>query len=332
MRYGRRRDLGAPGLDDLVLEWAQAEHRVAAEEKRLDRLSWHQLLERREAHKHVLAARERAGEILAALPTDGLETFARTVVLGVWQDIARRHMPKRHPYHLDLERLRSASADDVAAAAAARTVVIRRYPFSMIAGQVPGFTDMVTTKFVARTLDAEAAHVRTVVEDPVMLVDHISHGYPDDDPGGSDGFVMVVQHQASGLRAMFNSRPDGFGGVGSKAHSIGSIDPDRPGPAWDWGRFAGLGIGTRVYLAAALRRPDVRWEGSPLTEYSTAVRRKLHAHDPYSWSASCTWCTDRAIDWRQAVPGDFAGHPRQLLSLDLVELKEADNHSSSGGV
>ena len=150
-------------------------------------------------------------------------------------------------------------------------------------------------------LNAEAieAFIRAEVDrrqvgaaDPVLLTD--------DRPGAerranrSGERWLTVQHQASGLRAIFKYTPgETQGHVVSKSYKIESIDPTRPEDpidrAPDWRDWVGLGIGERIYLKAAELLPEQRWGATSVTPAAAALRVKLHARDPWRWwSRTCT--------------------------------------------
>lgn len=60
----------------------------------------------------------------------------------------------------------------------------------------------------------------------------------------------------------------------------------------DWERYAGLGIGKRLYLVGASLLPDLRWGASSTQSGAIGARIALHAADPYRWSTTgCSWCT-----------------------------------------
>lgn len=125
--------------------------------------------------------------------------------------------------------------------------------------------------------------------------------------------IMTVQHKQSGLRAIFTDTQDGFGGIYSKPYRIASIDPDNPGPSSDWERFAGLGIGTRLYRQGASIWRAVRWRSHTASPAAVAVRRKLHREDPYRWEARCDWCTQvdetKWLYWEKRTRAEFSNHP-----------------------
>lgn len=125
--------------------------------------------------------------------------------------------------------------------------------------------------------------------------------------------VMIVQHLASGLRARF-AMLGKIGTVFSKPYSIGSIDPENPGTATQWESYVGLGIGERIYCEAHRLAPDVRWVSGASSPYSTRLREKLHAADPYIWSARCQWCEQNLeklgiYSWDAADREFFNDHP-----------------------
>jgi hypothetical protein len=142
-----------------------------------------------------------------------------------------------------------------------------------------------------------------VVDDPTIYL--LRTTTPEGNP------MTVLQHAASGLRGRFAVDPfDGFGDVFSKPYDIPSINPDNPHDDGNrWELYAGLGIGRRLYLAAAELHPHIRWRAGIQSPYAAPLRTRLHDADPYHWGASCTWCNERRIIWREADPTELAEHP-----------------------
>jgi hypothetical protein len=142
---------------------------------------------------------------------------------------------------------------------------------------------------------AEIERLQKVAADPVMLTHDVPVSrFAQDHPGLRE---LVVQHQASGLRASFFYGGDHaqVGWVVSKTYSIDSIDPDRfeidhsRGSAWQ--TYVGLGIGMNLYAHVAEVLPEVRWEDKSISPYGQAVRRKLHALDPWRWHLKDCGCS-----------------------------------------
>lgn len=171
----------------------------------------------------------------------------------------------------------------------------------------PGVDALVRGHLNQQAVTAIAHHevdeIQKIVTDPTI---YYRHGTDEGDP------ATIVQHAASGLRARFTVRAyDGRGVVFSKPWVIPSIDPDDPdhrGQGWE--RYIGLGIGRRLYLAAASFHPNTRWSTDVVSGEAQPLRSRLHAADPYKWSGECSWCEDRRIVWQTASPAVFAPHPR----------------------
>ena len=152
---------------------------------------------------------------------------------------------------------------------------------------------------------AEVARVTEVANSADYLTKHTPPSEFTDDK-----HHLVVQHRASGLRALFRWR-DGaqIGGIHAKSYEIPSIDPSRVGH--DEGlqavhQWEGLGITSRLYQYGATLQPALRWGATHLTNQSAALRRRLHRHDPWRFAASsnleqhpttaCRWCIDNGWD------------------------------------
>jgi hypothetical protein len=139
---------------------------------------------------------------------------------------------------------------------------------------------------VRKVIEAEVEHRAAVAADPVILHKYVVDGR------GRPG--LIVQHQASGLRAHFGYA-DNPGFVFSKPSSIGSIDPDRPDEpevpdgGQGWLTYTGLGIGGRLYRYGAEMLPEYRWRSTAGPDAARALRRRLHREAPWRWhSAECS--------------------------------------------
>lgn len=188
--------------------------------------------------------------------------------------------------------------------------------------QVPAreVTERLTPDRVPALIAAEIARLDEIAADPTM----VSRDRPapprrlsDDDD--ADRRELVVQHRGSGLRARFTyggRESAEVGWVVSKTYSIDSVDPDRVETTHtrgsSWRTYAGLGIGMMIYTHAAHLLPAMRWADNSVSPYGQAVRRKLHALDPWRWEMRDCECSPQ---WRELdeppstpCPPDDAGH------------------------
>lgn len=167
---------------------------------------------------------------------------------------------------------------------------------------IPGLLDWLTVEHAHDLIGRITAQVRATAADPVLL--HQVGTTTDGDD------ALWIQHQATGLRARFHLPKPGSdrGKVYAKPYNISSIDPANPGPAKAWEQYVGLGVGTRIYQLAAELYPHVRWAGRGQPG-ALGVRNKLHPSNPYRWQTDCDWCTSHQINWDQADPDAFRGHP-----------------------
>ncbi len=240
-------------------------------------------------------SRKRAAAALRELEEkDGLaaaaEKWARILIYEELERPWVQASPPTNPWHPRLLSLLPQLAPTVLSAASARPGVdalVRRH---------------LTEQAVTDIAHHEVTKTQKIVQDPRIFV---LHGTDQGDP------MTVVQHAASGLRARFTVRAyDGRGTVFSKPYVIRSIDPDDPdhnGQGFE--RHVGLGIGRRLYLAAASFHPGTRWSTDLVSDHARPLRSRLHAADPYRWSGECAWCEDRLIFWQTADPAVFAPHP-----------------------
>ncbi|WP_065569696.1 hypothetical protein [Microbacterium oleivorans] len=240
-------------------------------------------------------SRKRAAAALRELEeTDGLaaaaEEWARILIYEELERAWAQTSPGANAWHPRLLSHLPQLAPAVVAAASER----------------PNVDTLVQRHLTQQAVTAIATHkvaeIQKVVTDPKI---YIRHGTNEGDP------MTVVQHAASGLRARFTVRAlDGRGVVFSKPYAIASIDPDDPdhqGQGWE--RYVGLGIGRRLYLAAAAFHPRTRWSSDLVSQHAQPLRSRLHAADPYVWSGECSWCDDRLIVWQTADPAVFDPHP-----------------------
>jgi len=259
--------------------------------RRLDRT-----LKEREVRAAGWFSRKRE---LAALRTleasDGLEeatqSYARVLLCGEvidgWQRISP-HANQWHPRLLD-------HLPELAEKAAAAAI--------LEAGDDALLRGMLTPSAAEQCARENVEAVQLVVDDPTIYVQQAT---------ASDGGPRtVLQHAASGLRGRFTvDRFDGFGVIFSKPYDIPSINPNDPYDAGEhWERYAGLGIGRRLYLAAAELHPHIRWGAGQQSPYAAPLRSRLHNADPTRWDGYCAWCRERLITWRSAGTSKFAQHP-----------------------
>lgn len=286
-----------PSLRAQVIYWAECEHyAVAAEELAAERSPrrFHQRAALLAAARH---RRSRADRARSRLSEGALDTLVSDLLVEAWEDEAATLGTHRHPFHPGLDAQREQRLPDILARLRAEPLR-DDWPSTheISPAAVPGLPERLTIDFASRALQQAAAHVRGVADSDTFLVERLPSG-------------VMIQHQASGLRATFTRRLDGLGFVDSKPYNIASIDPDRPGLDVDWEPYVGLGIGTRIYRRAAELLPDIRWTSQASTDYAVGLRIKLHTDDPYRWEGPCRWCTARQYDWRHARREDFDRHP-----------------------
>lgn len=243
----------------------------------------------------------QAEERLAAVSPQRWGEISRAVTDHVVRRV-RSTMTHRHPFHLEV-------LDEIEEV----VELVLEHVGEVYLGEDPTDFQFATTvdtvPQVAQRIDADAIeefiregveHYQVVAAGSQLLTEW------------RDEQVLVVQHQASGLRARFTVEEDGFGSVYSKSYKIRSIDPR------DDGRvggdrihdFYGLGIGEQLYLRGAEEIPGVRWMSGVSSVPAKRVRRRLHRRDPYVWEGQCHWCAERKILWELAGAAQFAGHPR----------------------
>ncbi|MFE6508102.1 hypothetical protein ACFVBP_10565 [Nocardioides sp. NPDC057764] len=168
--------------------------------------------------------------------------------------------------------------------------------------EVPQLVERLTPAAVRATITAEVDRLQEIARDPVFLDKEVA-----EDPRGAG---LVVQHRASGMRVMFIPAGESPGIVFAKPYKIDSIDPDEPPRSshW-WMTYQGLGIGQRVYLRGAELLPDLRWRDTSGADEARALRRKLHAIDPYTWHLGNCICSQA---WKNFTRDEATAASHQL--------------------
>lgn len=277
---------------------------VDAARLRLDltkRRHWRVRRSRRDDLARAVARRDRCASKVRDSDADDV---AFALVEQLWNGHASKLRAKTNPWHPRLEPHRRQLSGKIAQEALAQTV--RGSGREAKAGDIPALAALLTEPAVRTMLDEHAAKINAVAADP-----RVETANRFDSDGQS---VYVVEHPASGIRARFHLPNPGsvIGSVYSKPYDIAPVDTSHHA---DWERYAGLGVGTRIYRYAADRFPAVRWSVQMTSEYSSAVRRRLHNLDPYRWqSQSCDWCRHHGLadrqQWEAASEADYEEHPR----------------------
>ncbi|WP_298462110.1 hypothetical protein [uncultured Cellulomonas sp.] len=255
------------------------------------------------------ARRDAVDTALAVERTLSDSTLTRRVAAEAIHTTIRAHRAHshRHKYHreilAELDHLVRAIAADLRAPGGLPLA----YEHVTLDEMPPALQAELTLDQIRRHITTAVAHYEQVADDPVLLTQWRRPGRD-----------LVVQHQASGLRAQFlqvDSGPADVGAMGtilSKPYRVGSVDPQGgPDPSGDnWQRYAGLGIGRRIYLEGARLMPAIRWQASAASPHARGVRAHLHRQDPYTWAHSgCEWCSSRHLDWGRTPRQSFSGHP-----------------------
>ncbi|WP_419707970.1 hypothetical protein [Promicromonospora sp. NFX87] len=195
----------------------------------------------------------------------------------------------RNPFHpRTLEIL-----DEVAAFILERRGV--RDGFADVVDDLPPLAKRLNQAGIEEYIRAEIARRQAVAADPVLLVKHQQAELNTVQSHRAGEQWLIVQHKASGMRSRFMYKPDQVEGkVYARPFGIASIDPDRiedpQNRAPEWQDYAGLGIGTKLYLRATEELPDVRWGATSVSPYAEPLRTKLHAIDPWRWRSRMCSC------------------------------------------
>jgi hypothetical protein len=212
----------------------------------------------------------------------------RSVAMDYWQDNGLHGSPF-HPralVHLDIV-----------------TDAVMQQPEWELQVRNPRVTKHLTPDGIKALYRAEVERLQIVAADPVILThDGPSETFVRTKPGLRE---LVVQHKASGLRAAFYYGRKQPGWVVSKTYSIDSIDPERietessRGSSWE--TYVGLGIGMKLYAHAGKILPEVRWADRSISPTGKAVRRKLHALNPWRWHLKECRCS---AEWEGVTSPD----------------------------
>jgi hypothetical protein len=266
-----------------------------------ERVAWYHPIDRKKAIQEALEAESKASHRSAALSADNLRSVAEDLIFPRWENEAQKHST-RNPYHADLGPIWSELAEELSATLMTLPIAGSFASGGTKVSKLDELRSLVEPHAVRSVISAESARRTAIANDPVFLAETGPYK-------GSD--CLWVQHRASGLRARFHLPGAGrsIGGVYAKPHRLDSIDPDRPGTSLDWDRFAGLGIGRRIYEHAAALHPDVRWGSASTTPAAYRLRESLHATRPFFWAGPCSWCNQHIPFWDQARPEDFTNHP-----------------------
>lgn len=222
------------------------------------------------------------------------------------QDVARFHQarwdrPRNHFHPRTLEYLEDLT--DYVSSGEGKEI----NTYQAVRG-IPQFTDRFTPEAVRERVRDEVGRRQRVAASSLLLVAETSEG-------------VVVQHQASGLRARFTREHAGVGLVFSKPHRIASIDPSTDvitgQPASAWHEYAGLGIGARIYAHGAALMPEVRWRIAAVSDAASRLRARLHAEDPWRWESDRCSCRkswpafphQAAAQAAEHTPTDRTGEP-----------------------
>ncbi|MGY4541359.1 hypothetical protein ACVWY0_001268 [Arthrobacter sp. UYNi723] len=268
-------------------------------------LPWYRLGERSRLRLEIASLHTSIAVCNEKIGPDGVERLANRAGSRLWHQAAENVIPNKNPYgraaqeHFDaILELALEGRNDL--------VLFHMHPRSSRLSSLPDVAERLSGPFIESNVLNIIAERADIAASTAFA--HERYQNKDNQP------AMIVQHIASGLRAMFTVIRPGMGAVFSKPYNIGSIDPDNPGTATQWESYVGLGIGERIYAEAHRLEPDVRWMSGATSPYSTRLREKLHAVDPYIWSGSCQWCEQKLAQlgiysWDAAGKEFFTDHP-----------------------
>ncbi len=270
---------------------------------------WWQLTERLALRRALRRTEEDLAKVSALIDEPKLRRIVVVALIGGAVSEARRHSHRNvfHPEVLDeLDRVVTEARSSLerttpATAGGFRSMTTHRK--DIVVTQLPALAELLDEAAIRAYIVETVEALARIASDEEMLT-RVDNGQ------------CVVQHRASGLRQRFwVDRGPVSGGVGvfgatdARSYKVASlVDEPDPGP---WECFVGLGIGTRLYRAGAELMPNVRWRSSVAKAPAVAVRRRLHAEDPYIWHLSeCSWCSEQTMEgWAGLPRAAFAQHP-----------------------
>jgi hypothetical protein len=279
-------------------------HDLEETEKSIQALPWHSFIKRVSLRQKIASLQSEIDAYGQKINPDTVLELAYLAGAKLWNHAAQTLIPKKNPYgraaveHFDeILELALKGREKI-------NLWIGRGSFEL--SSLTDVTETLTEKFIKSNAQRIIAERRSVAASTEFI-----HELFENDDGHP---AMIIQHVASGLRAVFTIKEPGLGSVFSKPYRIGSIDPSNPGTAGNWEMYAGLGIGEQIYREAHHLLPEVRWLSGATTEFSARLREKLHASDPYIWSGRCQWCAQKLDElhiftWEAADQEFFTNHP-----------------------
>lgn len=276
-----------------------------AEEAAARPLPWYLFFERRSWLNTIATLQAEIAEFDQKIGADGAQRLADTAADQLWKVAADAIIPNKNPYgraagvHFNQILAQVWATRDMTDFVVGDNSLVYRVT------DVPEVGELVTEGFLWSSASARIAEC-TLIARNTDLRSEKTH---------CDNMeAMIIQHRASGLRAMFMLHGDGFGEVASTPSSVKSIVPGYPTESQKWRDFLGLGIGRRIYNNGHSLHPGVRWISKAGTPYAEGLRKKLHAADPYTWEDKCQWCQAEVIrlgigSWKAADRNFFANHP-----------------------
>jgi hypothetical protein len=259
--------------------------------------------------EHAGARFER--RVLAALvPRSRWDEVAAADLRASMDEFQSARQDLRNPFHARTLTM----LDDVVPFVHERRGV--RSGLADVVEALPPLAKRLSPEGIEELIRAEIARRQAIAADPVLLVHHRPAELDKVQAHRTGEQWLIVQHQASGLRARFMYHPDkAEGKVYSRPYGIDSIDlnrvEDREDRAPKWRDYTGLGIGTRLYLRAAQELPNVRWGATSVSPYAEPLRTKLHTLDPWRWRSRT--CTCYAA-WSELTPQICAETPHELAA------------------
>lgn len=134
-------------------------------------------------------------------------------------------------------------------------------------------------------LRAEAAEVQQLAQEVKVEISP-----------STDGRGYAVQHEATGMFSLVFTTPEGINEIHSHDDAATAVVGNLYKAYAIQDRFAGLGVGWKIYQAVAARWPQARWSdrvSSSGDPGALGLRRKLHASDAHRWELrGCSICDD----------------------------------------
>lgn len=292
-------------VNALVVRALLAKKLKDAKEAAAQPLPWYSIIARRAQQGRITSLESDIGKEDQKIGDDGPDRLAGNAADELWGMAANTLFPKRNPYGPVNPKDFASILNQALAFRDKKCFEVGPHSMTYKVTDLPEVDALVTEAFMQ-------SRARVRIREHAVIAANTDLCSENTVCAGMN--AMIIQHRASGLRAMFMLHGNGFGEVSSTPSNVKSIDPGYPSECQEWRDFLGLGIGRSIYAEGHSLFPHVRWISKASTPYAEGLRKKLHAANPYTWEDKCQWCETKAKNlgissWKAADRSFFANHP-----------------------